>query len=152
MEEAIRLTMQNRSLDEDLKATEAAIAECRAQVENYEGDLQNRSLRGSTRAGILTLLDGAQGMVEELESQRAELIMHSLDRDKVNAEYEKVLDWCKKIKSEREELTYTQNRDFLHMLGATVLIEKKAYVGAEPKWDIRVALPKVQEVIYQRKD
>src|SRR5690349_10181902 len=113
MVEPIRLAMRNRSLDEDLKATEAAIAECKAQVENYEGDLQNSKLRGSIRAGILTLLDDAQGMVEELEGQRAELIMHSIDRDKVNAEYEKVLDWCKKIKSQREELTYTQKRDFL---------------------------------------
>jgi|GEM_PF-5018106 len=48
--------------------------------------------------------------------------------------------------------TYPQKRNFLHMLGATVLIEKQAYVGAEPAWDIRVALPKVQEVIYQGKD
>src|SRR2546429_8639878 len=138
MEESIRLAMRNRSLDEDLKATEAAIAECKAHMENYESDLQNSQLRGSTRAGILNLLDGEQGMVEELEGQRAELIVHSIDRDKVNAEYEKVLDWCKKIKSEREELIYTQKRDFLHMLGATVLIEKQAYVGAEPTWDIRV--------------
>ncbi len=152
MEESIRLAMKNRSLDEDLKATEAAIAECKAQVANYEDDLQNSKLRGSTRAGILNLLDAAQGMVEELEGQRAELIMHSIDRDKVNAEYEKVLDWCRKLKSEREELTYTRKRDFLHMIGATVLIEKQAYVGAEPAWDIRVALPKVQEVIYQGRD
>ena len=41
----------------------------------------------------------------------------------------KVLDWCRKIKSEREELTYTKKRDFLYMLGATVFIEKQAYVG-----------------------
>ena len=129
MEESIRLAMKNRSLDEDLKATEAAIAECKAQVANYEDDLQNSKLRGSTRAGILNLLDAAQGMVEELEGQRAELIMHSIDRDKVNAEYEKVLTWCKRIKSEREELTYTRKRDFLHMIGATVFIEKQAYVG-----------------------
>jgi DNA invertase Pin-like site-specific DNA recombinase len=152
IEQSIRLAMDNRSLDEDLRATESALADWKAQVENYEGDLQNSKLRGSTRAGILNLLDAAQGMVEQLESQRAELVMHTVDRDKVHAEYEKVLDWCKKIKSEREELTYTQKRDFLHMLGATVLIQKQVYVGAEPTWDIQVALPKVQEIIYQGKE
>ncbi len=38
------------------------------------------------------------------------------------------------------------------MLGATVLVYKQEYPGAEPIWDIRVALPKVQEIIYQGKD
>ncbi len=88
-------------------------------------------------------------MVEELEQQHADLMIHAIDRDKVNAEYEKVLDWCNTIKSEREELTYTRKRDFLHMLGATVLVFRQEYKGAEPVWDIRVALPKVQEIIYQ---
>ncbi len=67
-------------------------------------------------------LNAAYSMIEELESQQTELRMRTLDRDKVQAEYEKVLDWCKKVKSEREELTYTQKRDFLYMLGATVLV------------------------------
>jgi hypothetical protein len=88
-------------------------------------------------------------MVEELEKQHAELLMHSIDRDKVHAEYEKVLAWCKQVKSEREELTYTQKRDFLYMLGATVLVYRMERQGAPPTWDIRVALPKVQEIIYQ---
>ncbi len=149
IEKSIRLAMENRSLDEDLRATEAALADWQAKVENYEGDLQDSSLRGSTRAGIRNLLNGAQTMVEELEKQRAELLMHSIDRDKVHAEYEKVLTWCKQVKSERKELTYTQKRDFLYMLGATVLVYKQERPGADPTWDIRVALPTVQEVIYQ---
>jgi hypothetical protein len=152
VEQSIRLAMQNRSLDEDLKATDAALTDWKAQVENYEGDLQNSKLRGSTRAGILHQLDAANAMVEELQKQYAELMIHAIDRDKVHAEYEKVLDWCKKIKTEREELTYTQKRDFLYMLGATVLVFKQEYMGAELTWDIRVALPKVQEIIYQGKD
>ncbi len=91
-------------------------------------------------------------MVEELEKQQAELVMHSIDRDKVHAEYEKVLAWCKQVKSDRVELTYTQKRDFLHMLGATVLVYKQERPGAEPIWDIRVALPSVQEIICQGYD
>jgi hypothetical protein len=152
IEKSIRLAMENRSLDEDLRATASALADWKTKVENYEGDLQDSTLRGTTRAGIRNLLNAAYAMVEELEKQRAELVIHFVDRDKVHAEYEKVLDWCKKIKSERGELTYTQKRDFLYMLGATVLVYKQEYTGAEPAWDIRVALPKVQEVIYQGKD
>lgn len=38
---------------------------------------------------------------------------------------------------------------FLHMLGATVLVCKQEKQGAPPVWGIRVALPGVQEVIYQ---
>ncbi len=90
--------------------------------------------------------------VEELEKQQVELLMHSIDREKVHVEYEKVLAWCKQIKGEREELTYTQKRDFLYMLGATVLVYKQERPGAEPAWDIRVALPTVQEIIYQGQD
>jgi DNA invertase Pin-like site-specific DNA recombinase len=149
IEQSIRLAMDNRSLDEDLRATEAALADWKAKVENYEGDLQDSTLRGSTRAGIRNLLDGANAMVEELGKQQAELMMHSIDRDKVHAEYEKVLAWCKQIKSERKELTYTQKRDFLYMLGATVLVYKQERPGVEPTWDIRVTLPTVQEIIYQ---
>ncbi len=152
IETSIRLAMENRSLDEDLRATAATLADWQAKVENYEGDLQDSNLRGDTRAGIRNLLNTAYAMVEDLERQQAELLMHSIDRDKVHAEYEKVLAWCKQVKSDRVELTYTQKRDFLHMLGATVLVYKQERPGAAPAWDIRVALPTVQEVIYQGLD
>ena len=152
IEKSIRLAMENRSLDEDLRATEATLADWKAKVENYEGDLQDSTLRGDTRTGIRNLLNSAYAMVEDLQRQQAELLMHTIDRDKVHAEYEKVLAWCKQVRSEREELTYTQKRDFLYMLGATVLVYKQEYQGTEPVWDIRVALPKVQEIIYQGHD
>jgi len=135
-----------------LRATAATLADWQAKVENYEGDLQDSNLRGDTRAGIRNLLNTAYAMVEDLERQQAELLMHSIDRDKVHAEYEKVLAWCKQVKSDRVELTYTQKRDFLHMLGATVLVYKQERPGAAPAWDIRVALPTVQEVIYEGLD
>lgn len=77
---------------------------------------------------------------------------YTVDRGRVNAEYEKVLDWCKQVKSERGELSYSQKRDFLHMPGVAVIVYKQEHVGAEPTWDIRVALPKVQEIIYQGAD
>lgn len=152
IEESIRLAMKNRSLDEDLRATAATLAEWEAKVENYEGDLQDSTLRGDTRAGIRNLLNTANAMVADLKKQQAELKGYSINRDKVHAEYEKVLDWCKQLKSDRKELTYSQKRDFLYMIGATILVFKQQKQGAEPTWDIRVALPKVQEIIYQGSD
>ncbi len=149
IEESIRLAMENRSLDEDLRATEAALADWQAKAQNFEDDLQDTNLRGDTRTGIRNLLNGANAMIEELKQQQMELMMHSIDRDRVRGEYEKVLDWCKQLKSERKELSYLQKRDFLHLLGATVLVFKQERQGAEPTWDIRVALPSVQEIIYQ---
>ncbi|MFL5693623.1 MAG: recombinase family protein [Ktedonobacteraceae bacterium] len=150
IEKSVRLAMENRSLDEDLRATDAALADWKAKVENYEGDLQDSSLRGTTRAGIRNLLNAAQTMVEELERQHAELAVYAIDRDRVRAEYEEVLAWCRKVKGDREELTYQQKRDFLYMLGATVLVYKQeGRRGSEPTWDIRLALPTVQEIIYQ---
>lgn len=147
LEESIELAMKNRSIDDDLWATEATLAEWKAKVENYEGDLNDSSLRGDTRAGIRNLLNAAYAMVEELEKQRVELFMFAIDRDKERAEYEWVLEWCKKVKSEREELSYAQKRDFLRMIGARVLVDRLKQRGAEPTWDIKVALPAVQEII-----
>ena len=149
IEESVRLAMQNHSLDEDLRATTAALDEWHRKIENYEGDLEDSNLRGDTRAGIRNMLNAAYAMADELEQQKMDLERHTINRDKVYAEYEKVLGWCKQVKTERKELTYSQKRDFLYMVGANVLVFKLERQGAEPTWDIRVALPKVQEVIYQ---
>jgi len=149
IEESVRLAMQNHSLDEDLRATNAALDEWHRKIENYEGDLEDSNLRGDTRAGIRNMLNAAYAMADELEQQKTDLERHTIDRNKVYAEYEKVLGWCKQVKTERKELTYSQKRDFLYMVGANVLVFKLERQGAEPTWDIRVALPKVQEVIYQ---
>jgi site-specific DNA recombinase len=150
MEESIQLAIKNHSVEDDLRAVSAALDEWKQKVANYEDDLQDSSLRGDTRAGIRHMLNAAHEMVSQLKEQQHQLEVHAIDRSKVNEEYEKILNWCKKLKEEREALTYTQKRDFLSILGATVLVYKQEYKGAEPKWDIRVALPKVQEVIYQR--
>jgi|GraSoiStandDraft_16_1057320.scaffolds.fasta_scaffold8745476_2 hypothetical protein len=43
------------------------------------------------------------------------------------------------MRDDREELTYSRRRDFLYMLGATVLVFKQEYQGGDA----------VQEIIYQ---
>ncbi len=149
LEQSIELAIQNHSVDNDLRAIEATLVEWQAKVRNYEEDLQDSSLRGNTRAGIRSLLNSAYEMVERLERDRAELTTFSVNRDREREEYDKILEWCKKVKSDREELTYSQKRDFLRLLGATVLVERLPKRGAPVVWDIKVRLPKVEEIIYQ---
>jgi len=149
LEQSIELAMQTHSVDDDLRAVEATLTEWKAKVQNYEGDLEDSNLRGDTRAGIRNLLNNANEMVERLEKDRAELVMFTIDRDKEREEYEKVLEWCRKVKSEREEMPYTQKRDFLRLLGACVVVERLEKRNAPVTWDIKVRLPKVEEIIYQ---
>src|SRR5258708_26236700 len=143
--------MQNRSVEDDLRAIEATLADWRAKILNYEEDLQDSSLRGDTRHGIRNMLNNAYAMVEDLEKERSELVTFTIDRNKQREEYEKILAWCKKVKSEREELTYLQKRDFLRMLGAVVFVERLEKRNAPVSWDIKVSLPQVEEIIYQGK-
>ncbi len=149
LEQSIELAMKNRSPDDDLRAIEATLIEWKAKVKNYEDDLSDSSLRGDTRTGIRHLLDNAYAMVERLENDRAEVVVFQVDREKEREEYSKILEWCRTVKSEREPLTYVRKRDFLRLLGATVFVERLEQRGAPVKWDIKVRLPKVEEIIYQ---
>jgi hypothetical protein len=149
LEQSIELAMKNRSADDDLRAIEAALADWKTKVENYEGDLQDSGLRGDTRTGIRNLLNNAYAMVERLEKDRAEVVVFTIDRDREREEYGKILEWCKTVKDDRAELTYTQKRDFLRLLGATVMVERLEGRNVPVRWDIKVRLPKVEEIIYQ---
>jgi hypothetical protein len=73
-----------------LRAVEATLDDWKKKVRNYEEDLSDTNLRGDTRSGIRNLLNSAYAMVEQLEKDRAELVMFSVDRDRERAEYDKV--------------------------------------------------------------
>jgi hypothetical protein len=149
LEQSIELAMKNRTLDDELRAIEATLDEWKAKVANYEEDLQDSSLRGDSRASIRNLLNNANAVIEELETNKAELAANVIDRDREKEEYDKILKWAKKVKSDREELTYQQKRDFLRMIGATVLVERLEKRGAAVLWYIKVSLPQVEAIIYQ---
>lgn len=150
VEEAMEAAKNAHSVKDDLKATEGALATCKARIENYESDLGDPGLRGDTRVGILKLLNIAHETAEKLEIERANLVMHRIDEEKQRAEFEKIIDWCKKAKEEREELTYMQKRDFLRMLGAYVLVERvpRGTGRVAVSWDIKVRLPQIETIIY----
>jgi hypothetical protein len=148
MEQVVKLAMTNHTAADDLRATEDAIATWKAKAANFASDLEDVSLRGDTRAAIRSHLNDAYAMVERLEQDRADLLVYAIDIEKQRVEFDKILDWCRKVKGDREELTYTQKRDFLRILGARVLITRESGRGGAVMWDIRVSLPEVQEIIY----
>jgi DNA invertase Pin-like site-specific DNA recombinase len=99
LEQSIELAMKNHSLDDELRAIEATLKEWKAKVQNYEEDLQDSSLRGDSRASIRNLLNNANAVIEELETNNAELAIHVIDRDREKEEYDKILKWAKKSKA-----------------------------------------------------
>jgi site-specific DNA recombinase len=149
LEESIELAISHSSSADDLQAIELTLVEWKQKVANYEEDLTDTTLRGDTRRGILNLLNQAHSMVERLENDKIGLIMHQVDRDREREEYERILAWCRKVRNEREELTYSQKRDFLRLVGVTVLVERLEKRNAPVLWDIKVRLPKIEEVIYR---
>lgn len=148
IEQAINLATKTDTFEANLKAVEATLATWREQAENYTTDLQNPTLRGNTRASIVKLLDDANGMIEQFEAERAQILAGVYDKERERVAYAEILDWCKKVKEAREELTYTRKRDFLRMLGVTVLVDKRNRNIEEMSYDIRVGLPSIQELIY----
>jgi hypothetical protein len=148
MEQAVELAMTSHTVVDDLRATEDAIATWKVKSANFESDLGDVLLRGDTRAAIRGHLNAAYEMVEQLEQDRADLLGYIIDVEKQRVEFEKILDWCRKVKNDREELTYIQKRGFLRILGARVFVTRESGRGGVLSWDIRVSLPEVQEIIY----
>ena len=68
---------------------------------------------------------------------------------RLEAEYAKILERASLNAQQASRNSKYPEMFLLYMLGATVLVYKQAYTSAEPTWDIRVALPTVQEIIYQ---
>jgi site-specific DNA recombinase len=149
IEEAIQVATKTDTIAANLRAVEAAIGEYQQLADNYTGDLQDKSLRGTTRAAILKLLDDANAVIERLEAERRQILAGAYDKERERQAYADILVWCKKVKAVREELDYTQKRDFLRMLGVVVLVKKVNRNFEEMSYDIRVQLPSIQEIIHQ---
>jgi site-specific DNA recombinase len=150
IEEAIRLASSMDTLEANIKAVEAAHATWRQTADNFTEDLKDPTLRGETRASIRRLLDDALGAVTELETERAQLLAGQYDKARERQAYAEILAWCKQVKEAREELSYQRKRDFLRMLGVEVLVERRNRNFEDLSYDIRVALPSIQEVIYRQ--
>jgi Resolvase, N terminal domain/Recombinase zinc beta ribbon domain len=149
IETAIRAATRTDNIQANLRGVEATIAEWQQIADNYTGDLQNKDLRGTTRAAILKSLDDANAVIERLEIERRQILAGAYDKEREKQAYADILAWCKTVKDAREELSYQQKRDFLRMLGVVVLVKKVNRNLEEMSYDIRVQLPSIQELIYQ---
>lgn len=148
IEEAVRLATNRDNSAANLKAVERTLAEWNDKAANYMSDLEDRSLRGATRAAIRKSLDDALEMVERLEGERQKVLVGAYDREREKQAYGEILEWCRKVKTAREELTYQKKRDFLRLIGAVVRVNHiKRGKSGELSYDIRLALPALQAVI-----
>lgn len=150
IEQSIMLASKQDLAAIDLASVERAIATCKGKIENYEEDLADPALRGYTRAGIRQLLNVEHENLEQLETERANVVTHAVDIEKQKAVYATLLDWCRKTKDERENLTYTQKRDFLDMLGMTVFVGKRSDRYHDLDWDAKLRLPELEAVLHDR--
>jgi hypothetical protein len=148
IEQSIALATKQDLAASDLASVERAIVTCKGRIENYQDDLNDPNLRGDTRAGIRQLLNAQHELLENLETEQAKLLTHAIDKEKQNAVYAKLLDWCRKAKHERENLTYIEKRNFFDLLGLTV------FTGSRPDryhpldWDAKLRLPELESVLH----
>jgi len=150
IEQAIQLATRTDTIQANLRAVDATVTEWQQAADNYTEDLQDRTLRGNTRAGIRKMLDDANAVIERLEGERQQILAGAYDKERERQAYGDILVWCKKVKEVREELSYQQKRDFLRMLGVVVLVKKVNRNEQEMSYDIRVQLPSIQELLYQK--
>ncbi|HVB21922.1 MAG TPA: recombinase family protein [Ktedonobacteraceae bacterium] len=147
IERSIALASKHDMLAADLASVERTITVCKGTIENYEADLGDPGLRGNTRAGIRQLLNTQYELLETLEGERAKATVHSVDMERQKAVYERLLEWCRKTKEERENLSYTGKRDFLELLGMTVFVGRRKDRYHELDWDAKLRLPELEAVL-----
>ncbi|HEX6484666.1 MAG TPA: recombinase family protein [Ktedonobacteraceae bacterium] len=149
IEQSITLASKHDLAAIDLASVERAIKTCKGKIENYEGDLEDPTLRGDTRAGIRQLLNAQFELLETLETEKAKIFNHTVDIEKRKKVYDKLLEWCHKAKDEREKLSYTQKRDFLELLGMTVFVGKRPDRYHDLDWDAKLRLPELEALLHE---
>ena len=70
-----------------------------------------------------------------------------IDKEQERKAYQDILDWCRNVKEAREELTYRQKRDFLHMLGAVVVVSNEKPYYENFIYHVELKLPAIQELM-----
>lgn len=148
IEKSIELATKQDLVTADLESLERAIANCQGTIENYEEDLKDPGLRGNLRARTRQLQNEQYTLLEKLETERANILNRVIDANKKRHVYEKLLAWCRKARTEREVLTYTQKRDFLDLLGMVVFVGKRLDRYHELDWDAKLRLPEMEEVLH----
>lgn len=147
IEKAIALATNAKTVLNNTKAIDSALEKWRQTASNYLEDLKDSALTGDTRSAIRGLLNDANKKIAEFEEERTKIMLTIIDKDREKAAYEKILNWCKKAKEAREEMSYTEKRDFLRLLGLRVFVTRVDLRYEEISYNVEVALPEIQNLI-----
>jgi hypothetical protein len=150
IEEAIRLATSDKKIAQESRSIDTSLEKWRTTANNYLEDLGDTLLRGDSRAAIREKLNEANLRIEQLEIEQAQVMLGMIDKERARAAYQEILDWCHKVKETKEaneQLSHTRRRDFLRLLGFTMIVEKQKL--AESTIKIEVKLPEIQLLIPQ---
>jgi site-specific DNA recombinase len=147
IEKAVELATSNTKIQQDTQAIEHSITRWKAKAKNYLTDLNDDKLIGDTRTAIRNELNNANKMISQLKAEQSQLIAGMIDKEREKKAYQDILDWCKKVKASREEMTYQQKRDFLGMLGVVVIVHNKKPYYEHMLYHTEITLPTIQELI-----
>src|SRR6185437_12527887 len=148
IEEAVKLATNHDNTQANLKTVERTIKEWQRKADQYTEDLEDTRLKGASRAAIRKLLDDALEMVGRLEGEKQKLLAGEYNRQREQEAYADILAWCRTVKTAREPLSYTKQRDFLRLLGVVVYVNHVARKKSTPiSYDIKLRLPALQQLV-----
>ncbi len=147
VERAIELATCSQAIQREIRAIENSIMNSQAKVAQYTGDLANPALKGQARDVILGLPSDEYANLQTKLEEKALIEAGAVDMERLATEAEKILKWCRTVKDARGELSYTQKRDFMRILGIKVFIGKSDKRREDLVWKIEADLPEIQELI-----
>jgi site-specific DNA recombinase len=144
---AIDLATNANAFEADTRAIDASLEIWEQKARNYLDDLEDPTLRGDSRASIRHSLNLANQHIEQLKSERSQVLLGMIDRGRERAAYQDILGWCQTVEEARDELTYQQKRDFLHVMGIVVIARRDE--EAQVACNMEIELPEIKELIRQ---
>lgn len=150
IERAIQLATNNVASLREIAAIERSIGTSQEKIGQYTEDIANPALKGTARDVILGLLSDEYAKLQVKQQEKSLVEAGVIDTERLAAEAEKILAWCKTVKEVRQELSYQQKRDFLRILGIKVFIDKSDKRREDLIWRIEASLPEVQELIMSK--
>ncbi len=144
---AIDLATNANAFQADAKAIDMSLSLWEQKAQNYLEDLEDPTLRGDSRASIRHSLNLANQHIEQLKSERSQVLVGMIDREREKQAYNDILAWCQTVKEAREELTYQQKRDFLHVMG--IVVSARRDETGKVACSMKIELPEIKELIGQ---
>ncbi|GHO52371.1 recombinase family protein [Ktedonobacter robiniae] len=147
IEQAIQLATNNAASLREIAAIEHSITNSQAKIAQYTADIANPALKGVARDVILGLLSDEYTHLKAKQEEKMLVESGMIGTERLAAQAEKILAWCKTVKTARGNLSYQEKRDFLRILGIKVFVDKADVRRDGLAWRIEANLPEIQELI-----